>query len=462
MSDIPPPPPPERLETKDKKSDAGYKSLAPVLKDSAREGREPVSEHKAKDDPNQKLTPEEKEALAKLDATDPSKTTGHVLLDKLEEGLKKKDPESKQIARLLGEVLTTKQRDHSADAYVYVSDPTKEAKVRLGLGVTKAELGRMYKLAEFPKDQPYSAGPEGIMGSSNYIDARIGQEKYLAVLKFDSTLGQAFALRTLMMGGSAEQIKAANADGTTYQALMGAIASIGTASAQNRSVGRTATADNATRRDPNKNEARVKDPAASSENKAPLPENKPVRESRNAGMLGFGRETPLKGEKGVHTDDFDGTSKFITSSRSSSQAANTADRATITESQEYSKQLYIEKKVGLQRPGVVNERGADFVVFNDKENKIEIYDSKMRGPNSSFPTPKSTTEIMKKWGTEVDRAINGWTDAKGNKVGGVDTGNPALDKQIKDAWAQGRVEAHQINVRGPELPLHAPNKFGPL
>jgi hypothetical protein len=69
---------------------------------------------------------------------------------------------------------------------------------------------------------------------------------------------------------------------------------------------------------------------------------------------------------------------------------------------------------------------------------------------------------MAKWGNEVKRAIEGWNNKDGQHVGGVDTGDKALDNRIREALKNGNVEHIQINVRGPELPTKAPHKLGPL
>jgi hypothetical protein len=178
-------------------------------------------------------------------------------------------------------------------------------------------------------------------------------------------------------------------------------------------------------------------------------ENPTVRESRNAGIAAFG-ENPTK-----YPDPFTGKEDPITSSREKRVAANSADRASIAENEHYKAEL-LNGKVGIQQAGRVHEGGPDMIFYNEKTNRIETTDVKLRGPDGSYPQTKSTPQALAKWGGEIDRAINGWTDHSGNRVAGVDTGNPALDQKIRDAWVARRVEHVQVNVRGPELPPKTP------
>ena len=174
-------------------------------------------------------------------------------------------------------------------------------------------------------------------------------------------------------------------------------------------------------------------------------EAKPL-ESSNARRYAFG-DNPR-----MHKDEFAGEEYPVTGARDKRAGASTYDRASVAESVDYKTQL-ATGKVGLQQPGPVNMGGPDSVVYDRKRDIIEVRDSKLRGPYSSFPREPSRADVLTKGGDEVNRAVNG---SPGETNGGVRTGDAVLDQKIRDAWANGRWEYVQTNVRGPALPPKGP------
>ncbi|MGF6870595.1 hypothetical protein [Paraburkholderia sp. MM5477-R1] len=190
------------------------------------------------------------------------------------------------------------------------------------------------------------------------------------------------------------------------------------------------------------------------------PENPLDRvESANAERYAFG-DSPK-----TYEDPFTSQKSPVVGAREARSGANTFDRATIAESGDYNQQtapkhLGGEGKVGIQRPGVVNADGPDSIVFDPETGKIQVRDTKGRGPGGSFPQSPSRSEVARKWGTEIGRAIDG---DLGDPVGGVRTGDAALDQRIRDAWHEGKWEYVQVNVRLPELPPKGPlEDLGPF
>jgi len=160
------------------------------------------------------------------------------------------------------------------------------------------------------------------------------------------------------------------------------------------------------------------------------------------------------------TDPFTSQRSAIVSSRSSPGAGNIHEGAGIAELEDYKAQLNLNGKVGIQAPGLVNAGGPDSVVYDIARDRIEIRDTKLRRPGGQFPKAPTRADVLAKWGGEVDTAVNG---QQGDPNGGVRTGNPDLDQRIRRAWAAGRWDYVQVNVRGAAPFPPGPNlDFGDL
>ncbi|HVW64717.1 MAG TPA: hypothetical protein VHB01_06850 [Nitrosospira sp.] len=172
-------------------------------------------------------------------------------------------------------------------------------------------------------------------------------------------------------------------------------------------------------------------------------------ESINAGQLAFAKNNTksvnqIVRQRGVYLSPWDDQSYQILSERTQRRAANSGDRASITESEEYNRQLRAGY-VGLQRPGRVNAGGPDSITFDPEAGCIVVNDTKYRGPESPFPpVQKGLTAVLNDWSMVIERAV---LDCK--------TGNDAIDDAVKTAWEARKVEVRRQNRRGPGLPENA-------
>jgi hypothetical protein len=398
------------------------------------------------------MAPTDKEILGKLDSVmDPAKTPGREFLQQFKQGLDTFDPRAADMKQTIASLIYEKRPDGTADTFKYQLVPEKLEHLRAALQMTKEDAKDLAGLVK-PPDRPLYIGDGGVLGSAAHIENTRIREGVKAVLDAKSTLGQGLALWTMFRGGTPDQIRAAGDAGSSLTGAAGAMTAATGARDANVAMGRAWTKDNV---------ARANQPVESrpGRTEASMPKN-PLIESRNAQLSAFGSERH-EGAKGTFKDPFDGSVRYITSSRIASPGANTANRAAIAEDQAY-RQIQQDGKVGIQSPGRVHDGGPDFIMYDPATKKIQVYDTKLRGPDGSYPKPLPSDQLRAKWGDEIGRAVNGWTDGSGRKVGGVDTGNAALDEQIRQAWRDRQVDFHQLNVRGPELPSRTEFKDGPL
>lgn len=459
-NDIPPPPPDKKVD----KINTGVPDLrtliaAPSSADKTSAVAQPKSDVNTKDQVAQSdMRPDARqEALNRLDnmLVDPEKTKGHEVLNWLKNGLAQGNPAAFDAKEAFGKILYDKIST-GTDTFKYDSSRSKVDDFRIKLELTKADANELLKIVE-PPDRTKYIGEGGHQGSAQSFKDRIAIEKFQAALEPGSTFGQIAATITYLKGGSVEDIRLAGRSGDTIEAVGFGVSNIGAARENNLNTGRNATKELSARR--NIPEAR--------------PEAKKPIESSNAQRYGLGDDPK------THTDEFSGNNNLklsdvlpsldrenlkpntvdsgankyaIVGSREARSGANQVDRATVAESHDYNKQIAPKElggngKVGIQRPGRVNEGGPDSIVYDPNRNVIEIRDTKLRGPDGSFP--KVDDKKLEKWKNEADRAING---DKNDASGGCRTGDAKLDAAIRKAWADGRAELVQVNVRGPALP----------
>ena len=180
-------------------------------------------------------------------------------------------------------------------------------------------------------------------------------------------------------------------------------------------------------------------------------------EFANAGRLAFAKDGTDRAKKreeetslrsSTYLSPWDGRTYPVLSSRTKRRAANSGDRASITESEEYNRQL-ASGCIGLQRPGRVNAGGPDSIVFDPVAGCIVVNDSKYRGPEGDFGPPKTLQEVLRAWGGAIETAVMK-----------CKTGDAALDGAVKAAWHAGTVRFRRQDRRGPGLPEDGPSDRG--
>ena len=149
------------------------------------------------------------------------------------------------------------------------------------------------------------------------------------------------------------------------------------------------------------------------------------------------------------------------SSRTSARAANSAERAGILESVDYNvetapRALGGKGKIGVQRPGLVNDGGPDSIVYDQYRDVIQVRDVKGRGPGVAFPKEPTRAEVLVKWEAQISLAIDG---IPSDPLSGFRTKHPKLDAKVRKAWAERRWEYVQSNVRLPAQPKAGPSQF---
>ncbi len=139
----------------------------------------------------------------------------------------------------------------------------------------------------------------------------------------------------------------------------------------------------------------------------------------------------------IYTDPFSGVTYEVSATAGTSRSLVTSIRADIGEVEAYRAALG-RREIGLLRPGGANVPGVDFItaVRDSRGGIAEVLanDAKtsIRGV---FPTPRTTVPAA--WMTEIQNAV---------APGRLNLGNAALERQVRDAVAQGRVRLRQLNV----------------
>jgi hypothetical protein len=165
---------------------------------------------------------------------------------------------------------------------------------------------------------------------------------------------------------------------------------------------------------------------------------KPIIESRRAGVSR--RISPMTGTPPLHVDPFTGRRFPISATAQFPSSARTAIRPDVGETEAYKAALR-KGEVGLQRPIGANDPGPDFITaVRDDRGRIKeivVSDVKTSGVGRFVPPVRGAvaTQKLRVWSPEVRRA-----------VARVKTGNPALDRDIKQAMREGRVRLRQLEV----------------
>jgi hypothetical protein len=176
-------------------------------------------------------------------------------------------------------------------------------------------------------------------------------------------------------------------------------------------------------------------------------------ESEFAGKVGSAAdpraiETPF-GDRGVPS---------ATMAPGKEKAFYTAIRADQGESAAYKEAIYRRGEIGLTRPVKANVRGPDFVsVARDGNGDMWILanDSKIRSVKSSR-LPARQSVLPKKWRADVAKAIQDLS---------LPT-QPGLEREIREAFAAGRVRRRDIHVdlsraESGQLPIFGWDEFKP-
>jgi|RhiMetdeSRZDD1v2_1073273.scaffolds.fasta_scaffold165831_1 hypothetical protein len=141
----------------------------------------------------------------------------------------------------------------------------------------------------------------------------------------------------------------------------------------------------------------------------------------------------------LHTDPLSGQSFPVSARAETDRSFITAIRADIGEAEAYKQALHRRGEIGLQRPLGVNVSGVDFITAarNPKgQMEIIVTDVKTRAtPTSRFPSAKKA--IPGTWSSEADQATS---------AARLRLNNPALEKEIRDAFLAGRIRLRQLNV----------------
>ena len=114
----------------------------------------------------------------------------------------------------------------------------------------------------------------------------------------------------------------------------------------------------------------------------------------------------------------------------------TSIRAAQGEAEAY-KAVLTRGEIGLQRPGLVNESGVDFITARlNARGLMEIVMNDVKTSTmGQFPAPAQT--VPPAWIADLQSAIGPER---------LSLGNAALEQAIRDAASNGRVVARQLNV----------------
>jgi len=165
---------------------------------------------------------------------------------------------------------------------------------------------------------------------------------------------------------------------------------------------------------------------------------KPIIESKRAGVSR--RISPMTGTPPLHLDPFMGRRFLISATAQFPSSVKTAIRPDVGETEAYKAALK-KGEVGLQRPIGANDPGPDFITaVRDDRGRIKeivVSDVKTSGIGRFGPPVRgaAATKKLRVWTPEVRRA-----------VARVKTGNPVLDRDIKQAMREGRVRLRQLEV----------------
>jgi RHS repeat-associated protein len=126
----------------------------------------------------------------------------------------------------------------------------------------------------------------------------------------------------------------------------------------------------------------------------------------------------------------------VVASANTTSSLSTSIRASHAEQAAYNQALR-NGEIGLQRPGLVNQGGPDFItVGQDTAGNLVIWVNDAKS-SAAGQFPRPSTAIPISWGAEVRASI---------APGRLNLGNPALESQIRAAFDSGRVFPRQINV----------------
>jgi hypothetical protein len=119
------------------------------------------------------------------------------------------------------------------------------------------------------------------------------------------------------------------------------------------------------------------------------------------------------------------------------QSFPTAIQSDIGEAEAYKAAVYRREELGLQRPAGSNVPGGDFfTAARDASGNIELIVTDVKTSlRGRFPAPKTT--VPGSWKDELREATS---------PARLQTGDPALDAEIRQAFSAGRIRLRQLNV----------------
>lgn len=170
----------------------------------------------------------------------------------------------------------------------------------------------------------------------------------------------------------------------------------------------------------------------------PPPPVRPIIESKRARALR--PINPQTGNPPLYVDPFTGRRFPISATAQFPSSMRTAIRPDVGESEAYKAALR-RGEIGLQRPIGANDQGPDFITAaRDEKGRVKeivVSDVKTSGVGRFRAPVRGTaaSQKLQRWGPEIQQAVARFK-----------TGNPALDRDIRQAMRQGRVRLRQLEV----------------